>query len=418
MIVAILRREAARARTRQRTNTTQPTVRLLLQDIAEGIRVLQTRDGVEVSEELIQERARNIVTGLLGQLQDPRARRQRAARRRSRRCCRWICSISSRSGPKRATTGAPAAPSRLRGRRACSRAARSRGFRRAAAATRERKRGQPVMASQGAGSVRGATVQPPAWSSASSFGDWDGGLGVGVGTTWWGSEVGAAPGEEEEPDAGGGGGELCVGGAAEGAEVDAAAVGGGLVADVVGGVALVGRALGAGEAEVAGGEVGEADGGREVTGAGGGAGVVLLVGEEVVVACWSSAAGASPAAATPLSVSRLFLTRAVPTARTAVPLPASVALTTSASPPARTATPSTRQSRTMRWVEADAGRAVGDLDAGVGAGDGDAVEAGALARVVAAVEADADAEPVRVQRGPPRARAADRHARRRRAGSR
>ena len=66
MIVTILRREAARARTRQRTYTTQPTVRLLLQDIAEGIRVLQTRDGVEVSEEQIQERARNIVTGLLG----------------------------------------------------------------------------------------------------------------------------------------------------------------------------------------------------------------------------------------------------------------------------------------------------------------------------------------------------------------
>src|SRR5688572_2813979 len=67
MIIPILRREAARARTRQRSSyPTQPTVRLLLQDIAEGIRVLQTRDGVEVSEEQIQERARNIVTGLLG----------------------------------------------------------------------------------------------------------------------------------------------------------------------------------------------------------------------------------------------------------------------------------------------------------------------------------------------------------------
>ncbi|HVZ88725.1 MAG TPA: hypothetical protein VHG72_17260 [Polyangia bacterium] len=42
------------------------TVRLLLQDIAEGIRVLQTRDGVELSDEQILERARNIVTGLLG----------------------------------------------------------------------------------------------------------------------------------------------------------------------------------------------------------------------------------------------------------------------------------------------------------------------------------------------------------------
>ena len=67
MIVTILRREAARARTRQRTTyPTQPTVRMLLQDIAEGIRVLQTRDGVELSEEQIIERARNIVTGLLG----------------------------------------------------------------------------------------------------------------------------------------------------------------------------------------------------------------------------------------------------------------------------------------------------------------------------------------------------------------
>jgi hypothetical protein len=42
------------------------TVRLLLQDVAEGIRVLQTRDGVELSDEQIVERARNIVTGLLG----------------------------------------------------------------------------------------------------------------------------------------------------------------------------------------------------------------------------------------------------------------------------------------------------------------------------------------------------------------
>ncbi|HVV48475.1 MAG TPA: hypothetical protein VHO06_02350 [Polyangia bacterium] len=42
------------------------TVRLLLQDVAEGIRVLQTRDGIDLSDEQIQERARNIVTGLLG----------------------------------------------------------------------------------------------------------------------------------------------------------------------------------------------------------------------------------------------------------------------------------------------------------------------------------------------------------------
>jgi len=43
-----------------------PTVRHLLKDVAEGIRVLQTRDGVDVSDEQILERARNIVTGLIG----------------------------------------------------------------------------------------------------------------------------------------------------------------------------------------------------------------------------------------------------------------------------------------------------------------------------------------------------------------
>jgi hypothetical protein len=37
-----------------------------LQDVAEGIRVLQTRDGVDLTDEQILERARNIVTGLLG----------------------------------------------------------------------------------------------------------------------------------------------------------------------------------------------------------------------------------------------------------------------------------------------------------------------------------------------------------------
>jgi hypothetical protein len=42
------------------------TVRLLLQDVAEGIRVLQTRDGIDLSDDQILERARNIVTGLLG----------------------------------------------------------------------------------------------------------------------------------------------------------------------------------------------------------------------------------------------------------------------------------------------------------------------------------------------------------------
>jgi hypothetical protein len=58
-----LPREAARSRQKAAPS---PTVRLLLQDVAEGIRVLQTRDGIELTDAQILERARNIVTGLLG----------------------------------------------------------------------------------------------------------------------------------------------------------------------------------------------------------------------------------------------------------------------------------------------------------------------------------------------------------------
>jgi hypothetical protein len=39
---------------------------LLLDDVAAGIRVLHTRDGIDVSEAQVQERARNIVAGLIG----------------------------------------------------------------------------------------------------------------------------------------------------------------------------------------------------------------------------------------------------------------------------------------------------------------------------------------------------------------
>jgi len=60
---SILPREAARPRQKAAPS---PTVRLLLQDVAEGIRVLQTRDGIELTDAQILERARNIVTGLLG----------------------------------------------------------------------------------------------------------------------------------------------------------------------------------------------------------------------------------------------------------------------------------------------------------------------------------------------------------------
>src|SRR4051812_11265590 len=59
----ILRREAPRTR---RKSAKLPTVRLLLDDIAAGIRVLQTRDGIALSDEQILERARNIVAGLIG----------------------------------------------------------------------------------------------------------------------------------------------------------------------------------------------------------------------------------------------------------------------------------------------------------------------------------------------------------------
>lgn len=42
------------------------TLRQLLRDVTAGIRVLQTRDGVDLSEAQITERARNIVAGLIG----------------------------------------------------------------------------------------------------------------------------------------------------------------------------------------------------------------------------------------------------------------------------------------------------------------------------------------------------------------
>ena len=57
-------------------------MRLLLQDVASGIRVLQSRDGIALSDEQILERARNIVAGLVGNYKivslDPAAPRARA----------------------------------------------------------------------------------------------------------------------------------------------------------------------------------------------------------------------------------------------------------------------------------------------------------------------------------------------------
>jgi len=60
-----MRRQAARS-PHKTMLPSPPTVRSLLQDVAEGIRVLQTRDGVDLTNAQILERARNIVTGLLG----------------------------------------------------------------------------------------------------------------------------------------------------------------------------------------------------------------------------------------------------------------------------------------------------------------------------------------------------------------
>jgi hypothetical protein len=43
-----------------------PTMTRLLRDVSAGIRVLQVRDGILLSEKQILERARNIVMGLIG----------------------------------------------------------------------------------------------------------------------------------------------------------------------------------------------------------------------------------------------------------------------------------------------------------------------------------------------------------------
>ena len=65
MIRDIVRRDTSRTRSKA-SAAPAPTVRSLLHDVAEGIRVLQTRDGLQLSEQQIEERARNIVAGLLG----------------------------------------------------------------------------------------------------------------------------------------------------------------------------------------------------------------------------------------------------------------------------------------------------------------------------------------------------------------
>ena len=102
-----MRREPSRARQKPGVPP-QPTVRLLLQDIAEGIRVLQTRDGVLLSNEQILERARNIVTGLLGNY---RIRSLEAREFRGRLPISQMDLLDQlESARKRATTAVPAAP--------------------------------------------------------------------------------------------------------------------------------------------------------------------------------------------------------------------------------------------------------------------------------------------------------------------
>lgn len=45
---------------------TAEVIREMLADVSEGIRVLKDRDGHPLTEEAIEERARNIVAGLVG----------------------------------------------------------------------------------------------------------------------------------------------------------------------------------------------------------------------------------------------------------------------------------------------------------------------------------------------------------------
>ena len=61
----IVRRRVTRVREPPPTPSLA-VARQLLDDVAAGIRVLRTRDGVELSDTQVIERARNIVAGLIG----------------------------------------------------------------------------------------------------------------------------------------------------------------------------------------------------------------------------------------------------------------------------------------------------------------------------------------------------------------
>ena len=79
----MVRRDVVRSRAKS-AGAVPATVRLLLQDVADGIRVFRTRDGIQLSNEQILERARNIVAGLVGNYKisaiEPRGTGGRAAR--------------------------------------------------------------------------------------------------------------------------------------------------------------------------------------------------------------------------------------------------------------------------------------------------------------------------------------------------
>lgn len=67
------------------TETASDSAVRLMSDVAAGIRVLSQRDGLQLTEEQILERARNIVAGLLGNYRIESLEGERIAVRRRRR---------------------------------------------------------------------------------------------------------------------------------------------------------------------------------------------------------------------------------------------------------------------------------------------------------------------------------------------
>jgi hypothetical protein len=82
-----------------------------VEDVAEGIRVLQTRDGVKITEEQVLDRARNIVAGLIGNYRfesmDAAAARREAPASSSSRGARTVDQLNLLDKVRR---GAPRPP--------------------------------------------------------------------------------------------------------------------------------------------------------------------------------------------------------------------------------------------------------------------------------------------------------------------